>query len=58
MDSWVPISRPSNVIWPPSCGVRCMSTRAVVDLPQPDSPTTPSVSPLRTSKETSSTALT
>ena len=32
--------------------------RPVVDLPQPDSPTRPSVSPARTSKETSQTAWT
>ena len=32
--------------------------RAIVDLPQPDSPTTPSVSPRLSVKETSSTALT
>ena len=35
-----------------------MSSRAVVDLPQPDSPTTPSVSPFTTSKSTPSTART
>ena len=35
-----------------------MSRRAVVDLPQPDSPTMPSVSPRRTSKMTPSTACT
>src|SRR5215469_15789770 len=33
-------------------------TRASVDLPQPDSPTRPSVSPLRTSRLTPSTART
>ena len=32
--------------------------RAIVDLPQPDSPTTPSVSPLLTLKLTPSTAFT
>src|SRR5690242_6139481 len=35
-----------------------MSARPVVDLPQPDSPTSPSVSPSRTSMLTSVTALT
>src|SRR5262245_22389902 len=35
-----------------------MSARPVVDLPQPDSPTSPSVSPLRTSRLTSDTAWT
>src|SRR5687768_1881624 len=41
----------------PSLGA-CSPTirRATVDLPQPDSPTKPSVSPLVTSKETRSTA--
>src|SRR3954447_23421628 len=35
-----------------------MTSRAVVDLPQPDSPTMPSTSPLPTEKLTSSTART
>ena len=35
-----------------------MMQRAIVDLPQPDSPTTPSVSPSRSANETPSTALT
>src|SRR5215203_5776546 len=35
-----------------------MTRRAVVDLPQPDSPTMPSTSPLSTEKFTSSTART
>ena len=35
-----------------------MTVRASVDFPQPDSPTTPRVSPLRTTKEMSSTART
>ena len=35
-----------------------MTSRAVVDLPQPDSPTMPSTSPLSTEKLTSSTART
>ena len=35
-----------------------MTSRAVVDLPQPDSPTMPSTSPLSTVKLTSSTART
>ena len=35
-----------------------MSRRASVDLPQPDSPTMPSVSPLSTTNDTSSTART
>ena len=36
----------------------CITSRAVVDLPQPDSPTMPSVSPLKTSRSTPSTART
>src|SRR5688572_21707634 len=36
----------------------CITRRAVVDLPQPDSPTMPSVSPLATLKSTPSTART
>ena len=35
-----------------------MTQRAIVDLPQPDSPTTPSVSPFLTLKVTPSTAFT
>ena len=54
----VAISRPANVIEPLVGSVSRSSSRAVVDLPQPDSPTSPSVSPRRTSKETPSTALT
>ena len=41
----VVMSRPSNVIVPPVGSSRRMMHRAIVDLPQPDSPTTPSVSP-------------
>src|SRR6266496_1436447 len=43
---------------PASRFIRCISSRAVVDLPQPDSPTIPTVSPLAMEKETSSTART
>src|SRR4051794_19153082 len=39
-------------------GIRCINSRAVVDLPQPDSPTMPTVSPLAMENETSSTART
>ena len=39
------------------CGI-CISARPVVDLPQPDSPTSPSVSPSLTSRLTSETAWT
>ena len=41
------MSWPSKVILPPVGSSRRMMQRAMVDLPQPDSPTTPSVSPLR-----------
>src|ERR1700730_9412696 len=43
---------------PASRFIRCINSRAVVDLPQPDSPTMPTVSPLAIEKETSSTART
>src|SRR5258708_27126006 len=39
-------------------GIRCINNRAVVDLPQPDSPTIPTVSPLAMENDTSSTART
>src|SRR5437764_5232513 len=43
---------------PASRFIRCNNSRAVVDLPQPDSPTIPTVSPLAMENETSSTART
>src|SRR3954462_7565642 len=43
---------------PASRFIRCINSRAVVDLPQPDSPTMPTVSPLAMENETSSTART
>src|SRR4030095_9683959 len=43
---------------PASRFIRCINSRAVVDLPQPDSPTMPTVSPLAMEKETLSTART
>src|SRR6266536_430747 len=46
------------MISPASRFIRCISNRAVVDLPQPDSPTMPTVSPLAIENETSSTART
>ena len=52
------MSTPSTVIEPPHGLFRRRIARAVVDLPQPDSPTMPSVSPRFSSNETSSTALT
>ena len=52
------MSRPSNVAPPPVGSSSRISTWASVDLPQPDSPTTPSVSPGIRSNETPSTALT
>ncbi len=54
-------SLPANSIWPPMIrapgGNRPTIDRQVVVLPQPDSPTMPSVSPSFTVKLTSSTAL-
>src|SRR5882724_8932921 len=46
------------MISPASRFIRCIRSRAVVDLPQPDSPTIPTVSPLAMSNDTSSTART
>src|SRR6202171_3680832 len=46
------------MISPASRFIRCIKSRAVVDLPQPDSPTMPTVSPLAMEKDTSSTART
>src|ERR1700682_1564665 len=46
------------MISPASCFIRCINSRAVVDLPQPDSPTMPTVSPLAIENDTSSTART
>src|SRR5438045_5152052 len=46
------------MISPASDFIRCIKSRAVVDLPQPDSPTIPTVSPLAIEKDTSSTART
>src|SRR5947208_3464244 len=43
---------------PASRFIRCINSRAVVDLPQPDSPTMPTVSPFRMENDTSSTART
>ena len=52
------MSRPSKMIVPPVGSSRRATQRAIVDLPQPDSPTTPSVSPAFSVKLTPSTALT
>src|ERR1700684_734180 len=46
------------MISPASRGIRCINRRAVVDLPQPDAPTTPTFSPLAIENATSSTART
>src|ERR1700681_4400201 len=43
---------------PASRFIRCIRSRAVVDLPQPDSPTMPTVSPFAMENDTSSTART
>lgn len=52
------MSSPLNVIRPDVGSSRCTSIFATVDLPQPDSPTMPSVSPAARSNETPSTAFT
>ena len=52
------MSRPSKTILPSVTSSSRMMQRANVDLPQPDSPTIPSVSPDLTEKLTPSTALT
>ena len=39
------MSWPLNTTDPPDGSISFMMQRAIVDLPQPDSPTTPSVSP-------------
>ena len=44
--------------WPWGRWSSCIRDRLVTDLPQPDSPTTPTVLPMGTSKLTPSTALT
>src|SRR5882672_373480 len=49
-------SRPSNSTVPPSASSSPSRSRAVVDLPQPDSPTMPSVWPAAMLKLTPSTA--
>src|ERR1700709_1344631 len=46
------------MISPASRLIRCINSRAGVDLPQPDSPTMPAVSPLAMENDTSSTART
>src|SRR5688572_31735110 len=51
-------SRPSKSICPEVGSVRRNKQRPTVDFPQPDSPTSPSVSPAKISKETPSTART
>ncbi len=49
-------STPSTAIAPERTGASPTIARAVVDLPEPDSPTSPSVSPAPTWSETPSTA--
>jgi hypothetical protein len=51
-------SAPSNQTSPALGSISRRMQRPVVDLPQPDSPTSPSVSPLPMSKLTPSTACT
>src|SRR5699024_6697215 len=52
------ISRPSNRTEPSEASISPISVRPSVDLPEPDSPTTPSTSPRRRSRLTPPTALT
>jgi hypothetical protein len=52
------IGLPSNRTSPRSGGSRPSTMRPVVDLPEPDSPTRPSVSPLGMASDTPSTAWT
>ena len=52
------MSWPSNMIEPAVGSSSLMIARPVVDLPHPDSPTRPSVSPASTEKQTPSTACT
>src|ERR1700726_3870006 len=52
------MSWPSSTTTPSALGTRRMIALPKVDLPQPDSPTRPSVSPASSSKDTSSTART
>ena len=47
---------PSNTISPEVGSISRSTQRPVVDLPQPDSPTSPSVSPRSTANDTPSTA--
>jgi hypothetical protein len=52
------ISVPFNFMAPLDGSTSLSTLRATVDFPQPDSPTSPSVSPLPTEKLTPSTACT
>ena len=52
--SWM--ARPNHTISPLVTGPSRNIARVSVDLPQPDSPTTPNASPAATSSDTSSTA--
>jgi hypothetical protein len=52
------MSRPSSTIVPSLGSISRMIMRPMVDLPQPDSPTSPSTSPAVIENDTSSTART
>ena len=56
--SWAVMSWPSNTMRPAVGSSMRRMARPVVDLPQPLSPTSPSVSPRRSAKLTPSTAFT
>ena len=51
-------SRPSRMTAPAVGRINCRMVRPRVDLPQPDSPTSPRISPWRNENDTPSTALT
>ena len=52
------MSTPLNQISPPVGWYRFITHRATVDFPEPDSPTSPKISPRRTWKDRSSSACT
>ncbi|KAG1303751.1 hypothetical protein G6F63_016662 [Rhizopus arrhizus] len=54
----VAMSCPLKISWPPLMPTSFSRHLPMVDLPDPDSPTIPSVSPRRTAKLTPSTACT
>ena len=51
-------SSPPIIMWPAVGSIRRTMQRATVDLPEPDSPTMPRISPLRSVRLTSAAATT